>query len=262
MIHYKKIGQGEPLILIHGFPNDSEAFNNIIEPLSRHFLLILIDLPGAGQSVQALPANLKMDDFGDAVMEIVHHLGLENVHFAGHSMGGYTCANIAERFPKVIKSIIYIHSGTTADDEAKIKLRQKSILLMQKGAKEQRIFLKALFNNFFEHNFTVSHQQLVDQYVNKGMQLPPTHLAAFYNAIMLRRDTRYILSAAEYPICWIAGEKDTAVTYTTILKEVALAPKAKLVSFTNCGHCAMEEMPNELTEEIIKFLNDSTIFKQ
>ncbi len=261
MIYYTVKGSGIPLVLIHGFPNDSRAWDNIVPELEQHFQLILVDLPGAGQSKHLFKEALNMDDMGNAVIEVLDYLNIPKAHFAGHSMGGYTCINIAQNHKSRVASLQFVHSGATADDIDKKKMREKSIKLMQRGDKEQKIFLKALFSNFFDITFIAKNPNIVEYYVNRGMELPGLHLAAFYQAIMNRLDTQHILQTANYPICWYAGDHDSAVKYETILKEVTIAPISKLITFYNCGHCAIEEAPEILTDKIIEFLNEYPIFE-
>lgn len=255
MIHYTIQGSGPVLLAIHGFPNDQRAWDNIKDELCKHFTLILVDLPGAGKSKDLFNPNLTMNDLGDAIMEVIRHEELSKLHLMGHSMGGYTCMNIFERFPEYISSITLVHSGATADAPEKFNMRQKSIQLMLKGDKEQMVFLKALFNNFFYEDFIKNNKQIIEYYVNRGMELPKEHLAAFYNAIAHRKDYNHLIANTTIPFHWILGTHDTAVTLDSAIKEVSL-PQISCVSILeNCGHCAMEEMPDELSIRIISFLN-------
>lgn len=254
MIHYTIQGEGPVLLAIHGFPNDQRAWDNIKDDLAQHFKLVMVDLPGAGKSIDAYNPTLTMNDLGDAVMEVIRKEQLTDIHLMGHSMGGYTSMNIFERFPEYIKTITLVHSGASADGEEKFKMRQKSIQLMLRGEKEQQVFLKALFNNFFHPTFVNEHKQIVGDYVNRGMELPKEHLAAFYNAIAHRKDYNELITNTNTPIHWILGTHDTAVALDTAITEVSKPKVAAVSILEDCGHCAMEENPKLLSEKIIAFI--------
>ena len=49
-IHYLELGQGDPLILVHGGLSHSSEWINILKPLSAHFNLFVVDRPGHGLS--------------------------------------------------------------------------------------------------------------------------------------------------------------------------------------------------------------------
>src|SRR6266849_6126985 len=54
-IHYLTAGQGEPLVLLHGYTQTSEAWRGVIPALARRFRVIAPDLPGIGDS--GIPSN-------------------------------------------------------------------------------------------------------------------------------------------------------------------------------------------------------------
>lgn len=107
---FLRAGQGEPLILIHGFADQKETWSLIAPLLARRYEVIAPDLPGYGDAsaIDATEAHLAsqaafLEDFLDQV-------GLDRVHLCGNSMGGGVALTFAARHPERVRSISLISS--------------------------------------------------------------------------------------------------------------------------------------------------------
>jgi pimeloyl-ACP methyl ester carboxylesterase len=89
MLAYETHGSGEPLVLVHGLTHRRQAWYPVLEHLTGHREVILIDLPGHGESPDLVVRNgdvqqtLREDLFG-----ALEALGLDQPHIAGNSLGG------------------------------------------------------------------------------------------------------------------------------------------------------------------------------
>lgn len=86
-LHYHEYGSGEPLILLHGFAQDSSAWADVIPTYRRFFRVLAMDMRGCGLSEVAEPGYSPADLASD-VVSLMDHLHLEHAHFAGFSLGG------------------------------------------------------------------------------------------------------------------------------------------------------------------------------
>jgi len=68
-IFYRIAGTGKPVVLLHGFGEDGEIWNNQIDFLKEHFTLIIPDLPGSGKS--ELIADMSIEGMGEAIKAII-----------------------------------------------------------------------------------------------------------------------------------------------------------------------------------------------
>ena len=98
---YTRIGEGTPLVLIHGYPLDHTIWYDMVSSLEDKFELILPDLRGFGLSGVA-EAPYTIADMASDIASLLDHFGIEEAHIAGHSMGGYVAlaffVNGAEAF--------------------------------------------------------------------------------------------------------------------------------------------------------------------
>lgn len=254
MIHYSKTGQGKPVVLIHGFPNDSTAWANIVPALAEKYQVILPDLPGAGQS--PLPGQpLTMALLAASVLEVMDHEGIDKAILAGHSMGGYTAMEFAAHYPGRVQGISLVHALASGDNEEKKENRRKAIALIRKGRAEQEMFLKGMAQNLFAAGFRAQHPEVVKEIVARGMRLSAASLTAFYQAIMDRSDKKALLPGFDFPLQWIIGDEDTATPMKDALEQCHLAPVNKVSLYTPCGHMSMEEHPDRLAADLLSFFD-------
>lgn len=105
--HYVVSGSGEPLLLIHGFPQHWLMWKKIIPALSEHFTVIAIDQRGMGGSSITVSGYDKKTLAGD-VNGLVDHLGYSQVSVAGYDLGGGTAYAFTRMYPGKVKKLSII----------------------------------------------------------------------------------------------------------------------------------------------------------
>lgn len=116
-IFYEVIGQGQPLVLLHGFAGNSKDWkrNGYVKKLSDDYQLILIDERGHGLSDKPHdPAAYETKKRASDIVAVLEDLNLKKSHVWGYSMGGEVCFGLGKaafqilidtRFPKHVQSI-------------------------------------------------------------------------------------------------------------------------------------------------------------
>ena len=110
-IAYRKEGNGIPLVLLHGFAQDSRIWNPQIEFLSKYFTIIAWDAPGAGQSEDP-PDNFNISNWADCLATFLDSANIFQAHILGLSWGGLLVQEFYHRHPTRVLSIILV--GTYA----------------------------------------------------------------------------------------------------------------------------------------------------
>lgn len=107
-IAYEVLGEGEPaLVLVHGWSCDRSYWRGQMEPLSRRFGVVAVDLAGHGESGLGREA-WTIEAFGADVAAVVEKLGLRRVILVGHSMGGDVIAEAARLLPGRVAGLIWV----------------------------------------------------------------------------------------------------------------------------------------------------------
>jgi len=96
-IAFERSGAGEPLLLIHGTGGSRSHWSPVVELLARHFELLLVDLPGHGDSrPPASGLSHTPIAYAEVLADWLDHLGVDAVHAAGNSVGGWAALELAK----------------------------------------------------------------------------------------------------------------------------------------------------------------------
>jgi len=120
-LQYLKVGEGEgdPLILIHGFGGDINIWVFNQEALAAEHTVYALDLPGHGQSTKDV-GDGNLASFTQVLADFLDAMDIEKAHLVGHSMGGAIAGAFAKDHPDRVSSIILIASaglGPEINDE-------------------------------------------------------------------------------------------------------------------------------------------------
>lgn len=96
-IAFERTGAGEPLVLIHGTGGSRSHWKPLVELLAPHRELLLVDLPGHGESDPA-PDGIPHTPigYGRLLARMLDELGIESAHAAGNSIGGWTALELGK----------------------------------------------------------------------------------------------------------------------------------------------------------------------
>jgi esterase len=104
MLHYKSLGHGPHILILHGLFGSSDNWQTIAKKLSERNHVILIDLINHGLSPWR--DHMTYPDMAEDVQEIIQKLTLKNVTLLGHSMGGKVAIQLAHDYPENIQKLI------------------------------------------------------------------------------------------------------------------------------------------------------------
>jgi pimeloyl-ACP methyl ester carboxylesterase len=104
-LHYHQAGSGPDLVMIHGLKGSLAFWElRLVPELSRNFRILTYDLRGHGQSDMP-PTGYSSRDLAADLLALLDHLGVEQPHLVGHSLGGVVAAHLAAVSPDRIASL-------------------------------------------------------------------------------------------------------------------------------------------------------------
>ena len=227
-IVYQVIGNGKPVILIHGFGEKADVWNNQVDYLQDKFQLIVPDLPGSGYS--EMIDDMSMEGMAEVIKTIIETESQipsaegREACIIGHSMGGYITLAFVEKYPELVSAFGLFHSSAFADNEEKKITRQKGIdFINQHGAFE---FLKTATPNLFSPLTKDEQPGLIEKQIAGLHNFSPHALVSYYEAMMKRPDRTEILRNTTVPVLFIMGKYDVAVPIEDGLKQCLLPEKS------------------------------------
>ncbi|MFN8251991.1 MAG: alpha/beta hydrolase [Ferruginibacter sp.] len=249
-IFYRASGSGKPVVLIHGFGEDGDIWQQQVPVLEKTYTLLIPDLPGSGKS-EMIP-DMSIEGMADCVKELyVNECGGAQLpaSFLGHSMGGYITLAIAEKYPQLVKAAGLIHSSAYADSEEKKAARRKSIeFIREHGAYD---FLRTAIPGLFRDP---EQNADCDALVEAGHHFTAEALVAYYTAMINRPDRTAVLKSLTQPFLFIMGQYDKAVPFEHSLQQSSMPQQSHIHILRKSAHMGMLEETDATNKAMEAFL--------
>ena len=243
-------GEGQPILLLHGYPLDSRLWDKLVPLLSMDHLCISPDLRGFGQSDEE-SKSFSIADLADDCEKILGELQIRRpVVVCGLSMGGYVAMQFAERHATRLASVILTNTRANADDEAGAAARRTvaGVALTEGVA---AVVLPMLAKMMSPQ--TMSHQIRVVELVRSMMlETPASTIAWAQLAMSVREDFRFRMRSWKIPVVCVAGTEDTIAPPEIMEQMARLAPKSEMHIVSNSAHLTPLECPEEFAQIVRK----------
>ena len=115
-LYYSDQGKGRAVVLLHGYLESAEIWNDFTKQLSRIFRVICFDIPGHGLSETICSAH-SMQQLVESIYKALKLLKISDCFMVGHSMGGYVTLQFHKQFPKLLSGFCLFHSHPFADSQ-------------------------------------------------------------------------------------------------------------------------------------------------
>jgi len=103
-VRYSRVGEGSPVLLLHGFGGDLDNWLFNIGALAEHASVLAVDLPGHGESSLTIP-DPSPEGLARFTWSVLDELGIHDVALVGHSMGGAIASAMAIQQPDRVRSL-------------------------------------------------------------------------------------------------------------------------------------------------------------
>jgi len=267
-ICYEIQGEGEPLILVHGFGVKKEVWMCQFGPLSEKFKVIRFDNRGAGQSDH--PDELfTMEMLAEDIRGLMDALNIEKAHIVAWSLGGMFAQHFAIKHPERINKLVLINTlpNWPGSDDAGIAMYKNSQIDSIKAYQEDP--MKAFFDRAamgYSRKFKKEMQEdpkkkfhglySAEDYIKMKTTNIPTPKDIENQANALRfHDVIDELHLVKNETLIIAAEKDrqTPLSRNQIIDEKI--PNSKLIAIAGAGHDSPLEKAPEINKHILDFLS-------
>lgn len=243
-IAYEVHGESSPaLVLVHGWSCDRRYWDGQVEPLSKSYKVVTVDLAGHGESGLGRDA-WTMAAFGADVASVVEKLDLKSVILIGHSMGGDVIMEAARRLPGRVVGLVWVDTyrklgSSRSDQQAEALVRP----FREDFAGTTNSFVRSMFR-------IDADKQLVEQVAEDMSAAPPTvALGALASALTYDREIPPALSELKLPV--FALNADYQPTDVESLERHGV----EVVTMLQTGHFLMMEDPERFNALLIKVIH-------
>lgn len=240
-IWYEEQGKGSAVVLLHGFLEASWMWKDIWPELAKRHRVIMIDLPGHGQS-DCIGYVHTMEEMADAVSAVIQELGIRRATLVGHSMGGYVSLAFAEKYPDVVKTLVLMQSTALADSEQANLNRLRAIELVKANHKS---FVKKSVPLLFRPVNRTKFKEQVNWVKEQCLKTPPQGIIAAVEGMRQRPNREVLLKFPPFEVHLIAGEKDPRISIEESRYLATISEYVQLHEIKGCGHMSyIEDLEN------------------
>ena len=270
-LHYRRAGEGTPVVLLHGIPQTSHEWRYVMPRLAETYTVIAPDLRGLGDSTRPAGVYDKKTLGADIAALVTGHLGFKRFHIVGHDWGGPVAFAVAAGHPEAVRTLTILDVVIPGDggDFSQSGRRWHHAFFRTLDLPEQLCFgreemvINWLFENYGYRANCISDEdraEFLRTYKKPGAFRA---LLEIYRALPQdAEDNRNILSRngkLKMPVLALGGDKSFGRGMECIesLRRVAENVRGGLVK--DCGHWIAEEQPDFLVEQLLGFFSEFPI---
>ena len=267
-LHYVIGGQGDPVVLLHGWPETWYAWHKVMPALAKNYTVIAPDLRGLGDSSKPL-TGYDGKTLAEDIHQLVTQLGFKTLFLVGHDIGTQVAYSYAAAHPTEVKKLVVMELTIPGFAPAGrmplwwvIFHQTPDVPEALVEGKEQE-YLSWFFQNL-PFNPAAITQTDINEYVRHysapgGMSAGFEHYRAFpHDAI---QNQNYSKTKLTMPVLALGGGYIPTfggnITMPTIIYGMKqLAQNVTGITVPNSGHFIPDEQPKFLVEQLTKFFNE------
>lgn len=261
-IHYDEIGEGEPVLFLHGGGPGAYGMSNFVrnmEVFGRHYRAITLDFPCYGASEKVRIEEPVWGFYGKVVGNFIEAMGLGKAHLVGNSLGGASALMLALRDPgKVGKMVLMGSAGGYGVLGPAPTEGIKALLSFYEppgpSIEKLRTFARCL---------VYDPSQVTDELLEGRFRAASDPETAEFMPIRLRNGKppvmediwRERLDTVTHETLMIWGRDDRVNPVEQGLILARQMPNARLLVYPKCGHWAQWERADEFNRDVLSFLS-------
>ena len=250
LLHYKELGEGKPLVILHGLFGTSDNWQTHAKKLGEYYRVILVDQRNHGHSPWS--EDFTYEYLADDLERLIIHLGIDQFTLIGHSMGGKTAMYYSQKYPTRLEKMVIVDIGIKQypmhHNEIIKGIKSLDLTTISSRSAAEQAMIP------FVDSYGVRQFLLKNLYwVEKGK------LAWRMNVDVLEREMEEILAPIPNIEVWTPTLFLRGAMSNYILDEdwdaiEEIFPDATLETIDNAGHWVHSEQPDEFIEMVLGFI--------
>jgi 3-oxoadipate enol-lactonase len=251
-LRYLDVGQGTPVVLIHGLAGDYTAWQAQVEMLRPNFRVIAFDNRGAGKSTQ-VDELVSTADLATDTLQLMDHLRIDAAHVVGRSMGGAVAQHMALIAPQRVLSLALCASFARLDPLGRRVLLNMREALEWRGSWSDHA--RHSVQNFVSADFFNQYPERVaaiERLIGGETRLPACY--SRQNEACQNHDTLPDLPRIHQRTLVMAGQNDPICSLTSTRWLSEGLPNQRTEIFDNASHFFLMEQPEKFNRLLVQWL--------
>ena len=251
-IHFKRFGEGPPLLLLHGLFGSLENLGVLSRDLSQHFSVYALDLPNHGQSEHS--ASTSIPELCGQVKAWLDTQGLHEIVAVGHSLGGKIAMELALTYPSLVKQLVVLDIAPVKYASHHNKIFQ-GLLSIEPEALQTRGDADKQLSEYVG-------EAAVRSFLLKNLEKREGAYRWKMNLPILHRDYGQLIESnceGEWPgqALFVRGGSSDYILEEHLPEIRSRFPQAKVETVAETGHWLHAEKPQEVLGFIKLFLSEA-----
>jgi len=269
VLHYVRAGKGDPLLLLHGWPQRWYCWRKIMPALAQHYSIIAPDLRGLGDSSRP-PGGYDKKTIAEDIRKLVHdYLNIANYFVIAHDWGGPVAFCLAATYPEHIRKLVMLDTAVPGDGSGTFSqsgrrwhhaFHQTADLPEALIAGREDIYLGWFYRNYGHQPGAISPTD-IEEYLRTYRQ-PDALRAGFSYYRALDEDVAHneaLLKKGKLamPVLALGGGKSFGRGPDTLDSMQRVATNVRGGVIEDCGHWMQEEQPEQVTKAVLEFFAEA-----
>lgn len=253
-IRYFISGQGPRLVCFHGMGASSFSFRALIPYLTSHFEVLLVDLPGFGDSHWPRDRAMTLENLTEVVNEFLKELSPKSSYLCGSSLGGTLALELAKCDPKHFPKVVVMAPASSPRFILPLSWMSSMSWLLQWLVQPESL---AWTLKYVRAGRWPSREDR-DSYLRPYL-LNPTSFSSLFAATKILRDKSLPrrFSSLSSPVLVLWGARDRIVPRRLMRTLMENLPHARFEEHPQAGHHPHEDNPEWTAEKIRIFLSEN-----
>ena len=246
------------LVLVHGLFASHRSFEDLIEPLSARFHVIVPDLPGFGESEKPSPAryNYGVEAHAEAIADLIAAFGVGRVSVLGHGMGGAVALTLAADHRELVQRLV-LEDTLAYPAPMSLKFRLPFVPVLG-GIAFKQLYGRSIFRSIFRDEMYAPGGAPPLERIDWHYDIfnSPSARESAHAVLLATLDTRAVVARLPRivsPTLVLWGREDRIFPVASAHRLIREIPGAKL-EIMDAGHVPHEERPREFLALLIEFL--------
>jgi pimeloyl-ACP methyl ester carboxylesterase len=268
-LHYVMGGKGDPVVLLHGWPETWYSWHRVMPDLAKNYTVIVPDLRGLGDSSKP-PTGYDGKTVAEDIHQLVGKLGFKTIFLVGHDIGTQVAYSYAAAHPTEVKKLAVMELTIPGFVPAGrmplwwVVFHQTPDVPEALVQGKEMLYLSWFYHNLANNPAAIT-QEDINEYVSHysapgGMHAGFEHYRAFPQDAI--QNQNYSKTKLTMPVLALGGEYIPTLggkiaMPTVIYGMKILAQNVTGIIVPNSGHFIPEEQPQFLAEQLLKFFGNA-----